>query len=58
MYEESRSVLKTILENVVKDTVLFTEYSRSKTAIAFDVVYVSKRLGRTIYGFKAGCLTR
>ena len=51
IYEESRSVIKTFLENVVKDAVTYTEYSRRKTVTALDVVYALKRQGRTIYGF-------
>ena len=51
IYEESRSVIKTFLENVVKDAVTYTEYSKRKTVTALDVVYALKRQGRTIYGF-------
>ncbi len=51
IYDESRSVLKTFLENVVKDAVTYTEYSKRKTVTALDVVYALKRQGRTIYGF-------
>eukprot|EP01083_Nonionella_stella_P071328 191524_1 len=51
IYDESRSVIKTFLENVVKDAVTYTEYSRRKTVTALDVVYALKRQGRTIYGF-------
>ena len=51
IYEESRGVIKTFLENVVKDAVTYTDYSRRKTVTALDIVYALKRQGRTIYGF-------
>ena len=51
IYEESRSVLKSFLENVVRDAVTYCEHARRKTVTALDVVYSLKRQGRTIYGF-------
>lgn len=51
MYEETRSVLKTFLENVVRDAVTYTEYGKRRTLTAMDVVYALKRQGRTLYGF-------
>lgn len=51
VYEETRSVLKTFLESVIRDTVTFTEHAKRKTVSAMDVVYALKRQGRTLYGF-------
>lgn len=51
IYEETRSVLKTFLENVIRDAVTYTEHARRKTVTAMDVVYALKRQGRTLYGF-------
>jgi histone H4 len=51
VYEESRSVLKTFLENVIRDAVLYTAHARRKTVTANDVVYALKRQGTTLYGF-------
>ena len=51
IYEETRSVLKVFLENVVRDAVTYTEHARRKTVTAMDVVYALKRQGRTLYGF-------
>jgi histone H4 len=51
VYEETRSVLKTFLENVIRDAVTYTEHARRKTVTAMDVVYALKRQGRTLYGF-------
>merc|ERR1739838_370577 len=51
IYEETRSVLKHFLENVVRDAVTYCEHARRKTVTALDVVYALKRQGRTIYGF-------
>ena len=53
MYEETRGVLKSFLENVVKDAVTYTEHARRKTVTALDVVYALKRQGKTLYGFGA-----
>ena len=49
VYEETRSVLKVFLENVIRDAVTYTEHARRKTAM--DIVYALKRQGRTLYGF-------
>ena len=51
IYEESRGVLKVFLENVIRDTVTYTEHSRRKTVTALDVIYALKRQGRDLYGF-------
>ena len=51
MYEETRGVLKTFLEQVVRDAVCYTEHARRKTVTALDVVYALKRQGKTLYGF-------
>lgn len=51
IYEEIRLVLKTFLENVIRDSVTYTEHAKRKTVTAMDVVYALKRQGRTLYGF-------
>ena len=51
IYDEARNVLKTFLENVVRDSVTYTEHARRKTVTAMDVVYALKRQGRSLYGF-------
>merc|ERR1719409_1360732 len=51
IYEETRGVLKVFLENVLRDSITYTEHSKRKTVTALDVVYALKRQGRTIYGF-------
>jgi histone H4 len=43
IYEESRTVLKNFLENVVRDAVTYTEHARRKTVTDLDVVYALKR---------------
>jgi len=53
VYEETRGVMKVFLENVIRDTVTFTEHGRRKTVSALDVVYALKRQGKTLYGFGA-----
>lgn len=51
IYEETRGVLRVFLENVVRDSVTYTEHARRRTVSAMDVVYALKRQGRTLYGF-------
>merc|ERR1712043_69009 len=51
IYEETRAVLRSFLENVIRDSVVYTEHAKRKTVTALDVVYALKRQGRTLYGF-------
>ncbi|ODQ53854.1 hypothetical protein SAICODRAFT_55634, partial [Saitoella complicata NRRL Y-17804] len=51
IYEETRGVLKTFLEGIIRDAVTYTEHAKRKTVTSLDVVYALKRQGRTIYGF-------
>lgn len=53
IYEDTRQVLRSFLENVVRDSVTYTEHARRKTVTAMDVVYALKRQGRSLYGFGA-----
>lgn len=54
MYEEVRRVLKTFLENVLRDAITYTEHARRKTVVSLDVVYALKRSGVTLYGVEEG----
>ncbi|KAG2451978.1 hypothetical protein HYH02_003750 [Chlamydomonas schloesseri] len=51
IYEEVRTVLKTFLENVLRDSLTYTEHARRQTVTALDVIYALKRQNRTLYGF-------
>ncbi|XP_059223270.1 histone H4 [Stomoxys calcitrans] len=55
IYEETRVVLKVLLENVIRDAFTYTEHPKRKTVTAMDglwfEVYALKRQGRTLYGF-------
>ena len=51
IYDETRNVLKSFLESVIRDAVTYTEHARRKTVTSMDVVYALKRQGRTLYGF-------
>lgn len=53
IFEETRSVLKMFLENVLRDAIHYTEHAKRMTVTAMDVVYALKRQGRTLYGFGA-----
>jgi histone H4 len=49
IYEETRGVLKVFLENVIRDSVTYTEHARRKTVTAMDVVYALKRQGKVSF---------
>ena len=51
IYEETRNVLRSFLENIIRDSVTFTEHAKRKTVTALDIVHALKRQGRTLYGF-------
>lgn len=53
VYEETRGVLKDFLNDVVRDTVTFTEHAHRKTVAPMDVVHALKRRGTTLYGYNA-----
>jgi len=49
IYEETRGVLKTFLEGVIRDAVTYTEHAKRKTVTSLDVVYALKRQGRKLF---------
>ncbi len=51
VYEETRSVLKAFLTNIIRDAVVYTDYARRKTVLVMDVVFALKRNGKILYGF-------
>ena len=51
IYEETRGVLKVVLENILHDAAMYTEHAKRKTVTVTDVVYALKRQGKTLYGF-------
>ncbi|KAJ7187791.1 hypothetical protein C8R46DRAFT_878092, partial [Mycena filopes] len=51
VYEETRGVLKIFLENVIRDSVTYTEHA--KRYVVAKTVLTLKRSGRTLYGFGA-----
>jgi len=51
IYEETRNIMRSFLENVIRDSVTYTEHAKRKTVTALDVVYALKRNGRNLYGF-------
>ncbi|TXG51271.1 hypothetical protein EZV62_023795 [Acer yangbiense] len=64
IYEETHRVLKIFLENVIRNAVTYTEHAKRKMVTTMHVVYVLKRQGRTLYGFRGyicldfGCVER
>jgi histone H4 len=49
-YEETRGVLKVFLENVIRDTVTYSEHARMTTVRVLHVVHALKMQGRPLYG--------
>lgn len=56
IYEETRGVLKTFLEGVIRDAVTYTEHAKRKTVTSLDVVYALKRQGRKSLPFVCSSL--
>ena len=51
IYEEVWAILKASLEEVVKDIIIYCQYSEQKTVTTMDIIYALKRHGRHLYGF-------
>ncbi|XP_044587744.1 histone H4-like [Cotesia glomerata] len=51
VYSEIRDVLKTFLENVLHDAVIYTQFEKRDVVHTLDVIYALKRRGHTLYGF-------
>lgn len=56
IYEETRGVLKTFLEGVIRDAVTYTEHAKRKTVTSLDVVYALKRQGRQYFSIRSPTL--
>ena len=50
-YRLSRGCFSAHIDQVIRDSVTYTEHAKRKTVTALDVVYALKRSGRTLYGF-------
>ena len=51
-YEEARGALREFLQDLIRDTVAYTEHSaRKNTVTAEDVLHALRKQGRTLYGF-------
>jgi len=51
IYEETRNALRSFLENIIHDTITYTEHAKRATVTPIDVLRALKRQGRTLYGF-------
>ncbi|EME40781.1 histone H4 like protein [Dothistroma septosporum NZE10] len=51
IYEETRSVLRIRLTEIIKDICAVVETCQRKTVCTTDVVFVLNRMGTPIYGF-------
>lgn len=49
IYEETRTTLRMFLENVLRDTITYTQYAQRKTVSTMDVIYALKKQGKTLY---------
>ncbi len=54
VYEEARGVLKIFLQDIIRDSVMYTEHANRKTVLVPDVVHALKRNGKTLYGYGNG----
>lgn len=46
VYDETREALKTFLEKVISDAVLYTDHAGRKTVTSLDVIHALKKRGR------------
>jgi histone H4 len=46
IYNESRTVLKAFLENIIREAITYTKHARRKTVTSLYAVYALKRQGR------------
>ncbi len=51
VFEETRVVIKGLMEPVIRHAVTFTEHARRKTVTAMDVIEALKNCGIKLYGF-------
>lgn len=50
MYEEVREMIKSWLQKILADAVIYMEHNRKKTISVYDVVYALNRNGQKLYG--------
>jgi len=53
LYEETRNTLKTFLNTVIRDSLLYTEHAKRRTVTTGDVAFALSRQGRPLYGLNA-----
>jgi histone H4 len=51
VYDATRAVLNDFLNNIIGDTVVYTEHAHRKTVSVVHVLHALKRNGRTLYGY-------
>ncbi|KAH8808942.1 histone-fold-containing protein [Xylogone sp. PMI_703] len=51
IYQEARLCIKSYLEQVIHDCVVYVEHGNRKTVTVTDVIFALRRIGRPIYGF-------
>ncbi|OBT68686.1 hypothetical protein VE03_01783 [Pseudogymnoascus sp. 23342-1-I1] len=56
IYEDTREAMKSHLQLILKDCIIFLEHANRKTVTVGDVLFALKRIGRPIYGFGNGYL--
>lgn len=49
IYDETRDVLKTFLEQILQDVVMLVELAKRNTVLSSDVVFALRRRGTTLY---------
>lgn len=51
VYDTTREVLNEFLNNIIGDTIVYTEHAHRKTVSVVHVLHALKRNGRTLYGY-------
>ena len=48
IYDETRGIVKTFLESVIRDAIVYTEHAQRKTVTSIDIVHALERQGREL----------
>ncbi|KAI5807260.1 histone H4 [Peziza echinospora] len=51
IYDDMRGALKSHLESILRDCVMYVDHANRRTVTVVDVIFALKRIGRPIYGF-------
>jgi len=51
VYDVTREAMREFMQNIIRDTLCYTQYRKQKTVSANDIVNAFKNCGRHLYGY-------